>query len=166
MSDQQDVLSNALLKLEDELKTFGSVSKKLKNAEEQLDGAQIELKQLAGETKKAIVAVEDVTKQTANLSKTLIPLAKAIEGVNFPLRLDKIDMAVSTQASTTSSLQVTVERGMSNLNASLVTVNNNFVEACNSLNVKAIEARKLSITILVLLVINLLVGLAAIFYKH
>ena len=166
MSNPQDVLSNALLKLEDELKTFGSVRNKLEKAEEQLEGTQVVLKQLAGETSKAIAAVTDVTNQTVSLSKTLVPLAKAIEGVNFPLRLDKIDMAVSTQASTTASLQVTFERGMSTLNASLATVNNNLVEACNSLNVKATEARKLNIFMTILLVINLLVGLAAIFYKH
>ena len=114
----------------------------------------------------SIVITKSVTVQAQRLAESLIPLAKAIEGVNFPLRLDKIDMAVSTQASTTASIQGAVERGFGNLHSSMESVNKNVVEASNTLNSKMDEARKLNITMIVLLVINLLVGLTAIFYKH
>ncbi len=157
MSDQQDILSQSLLKLEDELKSFGTVRSKLKEASEQLEKADIELKQLAGETKKAIVAVEAVTDQTVALSKALIPLAKAIEGVNFPLRLDKIDMAVSTQASTLATFQGTTERGINDLNNEVKRNGKSVLDGFASMGTAMGEASKRDLIIIGLLIFNALI---------
>jgi hypothetical protein len=131
MADQQqDILSQALLELQDELATFGKVQHALKNAHEQLTKAEQEWDkltkeqqqtalELVGATNAAISATHAVTSQAESLTGALIPLARAIENVNFPLRLDKIDMAVSTQASTMASFQGTTERGFTDLRAEM-----------------------------------------------
>jgi hypothetical protein len=124
---EQDILTQSLLKLEEELGAFGAVHHKLKEAHDQLSQAEIEWQrltkeqqqtalELVGATKHAIAATHAVTAQAETLAGALLPLAKAIENVNFPMRLDKVDMAVSTQALAISSLQATSERGFAGIN--------------------------------------------------
>jgi hypothetical protein len=121
--EPQDILTISLLKLEEELTTFGKFQNALVNAREDLKKAEQEWATLTKEqqqsaltlvnaTKTAIETTNLVVAQTKSLTETLIPLARAIETVNFPLRLDKIDMAVATQASTLSSFQTKTERGL------------------------------------------------------
>ncbi|MEI7482812.1 MAG: hypothetical protein WCK75_10750 [Elusimicrobiota bacterium] len=119
---QQDVLTLALIDLEKELTSFGSLQNALKDAHQQLTEAEQKWASLTKEqqktaldlvdaTKKAIANTNQVTAQTESLTGALIPLAKAIEQVNFPLRLDKIDLGVSTQASTMAAFQGAIDRG-------------------------------------------------------
>lgn len=120
-ADSQDVLTQALTKLQGELELFDGVQKALKGAHQRLVEAEkewgaltTEQQRTAGElvqmTKAAIEATQAVTGQASALTSALIPLAKAVENVNFPLRLDKLDMAVTTQASTLSSFQAETNR--------------------------------------------------------
>ncbi len=119
--EPQDVLTNSLLKLEEELTSFGTIQNALVNARKDLQKAEQEWERLTKEqqqsaltlvsaTKSAIETTNLVVDQTKTLAASLIPLAKAIETVNFPLRLDKIDMGLSTQVSTLTSLQGKIER--------------------------------------------------------
>jgi len=121
--EPQDILTNSLLRLEEELTSFGKFQNALVNARDDLKKAGQEWTKLTKEqqqsaltlvnaTKTAIETTNLVVSQTKQLTESLIPLAKAIETVNFPLRLDKIDMGVSTQASTLSSFQTKTERGL------------------------------------------------------
>jgi hypothetical protein len=155
---QQDILTQALLKLQGELATFGKVQHALKTAHEQLTKAEQEWDkltreqqqtavELVGATKDAIAATHAVTTQAESLTGALIPLAKAIENVNFPVRLDKIDLAVSTQASTMASFQGTTDRGFSDLRAELE------------------KSGKRDVAMMALLIINasVLLGLAVLF---
>lgn len=152
---KQDILTQSLLKLENELNTFGTIQSSLKEAHEKLEHAKKEWDtltkeqqqsalRLVGATQSAIDTTNQVTVQAESITKALIPLAKAIENVNFPLRLDKIDMAVSTQASTMGTFQRTLETGIGDLRAEMV------------------EAKKQGKLILILLVINIafIAGLA------
>lgn len=120
-ADSQDVLTQALTKLQGELEQFDGVQKALKGAHQRLVEAEQEWGALTAEqqrtaaelvkmTKAAIEATQAVTGQASALTSALIPLAKAVENVNFPLRLDKIDMAVTTQASTLASFQSAADR--------------------------------------------------------
>ena len=120
-ADSQDALTQALTRLEGELEQFDGVQKALKDAHQRLIEAKQEWSLLTAEkqrnaielveTAKATIKVtEDLTGQTSALTCALIPLAKAIESVNFPLRLDKIDMVVTTQLSTLVSFQAATDR--------------------------------------------------------
>jgi chromosome segregation ATPase len=120
-ADEQDVLTQALTRLQGELEQFDGVQKALKGAHQRLVEAEQEWGALTAEqqrmaaelvkmTKAAIEATQAVTERASALTSALIPLAKAIENVNFPLRLDKLDMAVTTHASALSSLQNQVDR--------------------------------------------------------
>jgi hypothetical protein len=124
--EPQDILTNSLLKLEEELTSFGKFQNALVNARDDLKKAEQEWTTLTKEqqqsalilvnaTKTAIETTNLVVVQTKTLTESLIPLAKAIETVNFPLRLDKIDMAVATQASTLSSFQTKTERELNEM---------------------------------------------------
>lgn len=124
--EPQDLLTNSLLKLEEELTSFGKFQNALVNARNDLQKAEKEWTALTKEqqqsaltlvnaTKTAIETTNLVVAQTKTLTESLIPLAKAIETVNFPLRLDKIDMAVATQASTLSSFQTKTERELNEM---------------------------------------------------
>lgn len=120
-ADSQDALTQALTQLESELEQFDGVQKALKNAHQCLIEAKQEWSLLTAEkqrsaielfetAKAAIKVTEDVTGQVSALTCALVPVAKAIESVNFPLRLDKIDMAVTTQSSTLVSNQAATDR--------------------------------------------------------
>lgn len=120
-ADSQDVLTQALTKLQGELEQFDGVQKALKGAHQRLVEAEKEWGALTAEqqrtaaelvkmTRAAIEATQAVTGQASALTSALVPLAKAVENVNFPLRLDKIDMAVTTQASSLSSFQAEANR--------------------------------------------------------
>ncbi len=123
---KQDILSQTLLRLEQELETFGNVQRSLKDAYDKLEQAKQEWDRLTKEqqqsalklvdaTQSAIDTTKEVSSQAKALTGALLPLAKAIENVNFPLRLDKIDMAASTQASTVATFQGTTERSFNDL---------------------------------------------------
>lgn len=120
-TDSQNVLTQALTKLQDELEQFDGVQKALKGAHQRLVEAEKEWGALTAEqqrtatelvkmTQSAIEATQAVTGQASALTSALIPLAKAVENVNFPLRLDKLDMAVTTQSSALSSFQAEANR--------------------------------------------------------
>lgn len=125
-AQEQNILSDSLVKLQEELNTFSTVHHELKTAREKLIEAEQEwekltleqqqtAQQLVGATRRAIDATQAVTSQAESLTGALIPLAKAIENVNFPMRLDKIDLAVSMQAATYATLQAITERNFSSL---------------------------------------------------
>lgn len=120
-ADSQDVLTQALTKLQAELEQFDGVQKALEGAHQLLVEAEKELgartaeqqrtaAELVKMTRAAIEATQAVTGQASALTSALIPLAKAVENVNFPLRLDKLDMAVTTQSSALSSFQAEANR--------------------------------------------------------
>lgn len=131
MAEQdQDILSKALLELQDELVTFVKVQDALKIAHNKLTEAEQEWGKLTKEqqqtalelvaaTKNAIAATHTVTSQAESLAGALIPLAKAIENVNFPVRLDKIDLAVSTQASMMSAFKGNTEHAFNDLHSTM-----------------------------------------------
>jgi len=162
MAEQkQDILSQTLLRLELELDTFGTVQSSLKEAHEKLEDAKKEWDQLTKEqqqsalklvdaTQSAISTTNEVTTQAKSLTGALLPLAKAIENVNFPLRLDKIDMAVSTQASTLATFQGTTERGLNDLRV----------------EIEAAKKRDKMITILLMLNTAVVIGLAILFLRR
>lgn len=118
MSDQ-DYLKKSLVDLQAELETFKGLQETLNDARENLINAERSWSESTAANKKSIKDIieivsgsiasnENVTKSLAGLCKTLVPLVKSIEDVNFPLRLDKIDIAVSTHASTLSSVHTLV----------------------------------------------------------
>jgi hypothetical protein len=127
MSDnEQDSLSRALLRLEQELMLFGTVRNALKEAHEKLTTAGQEWEKVSREQQQsvsdlvnasqvALHAANVATAQTKALTEVVMPLAKAIDAVNFPLRLDKIDMVCATQASTLSALQGNADRNFTGL---------------------------------------------------
>jgi len=125
-ADSQDVLTEALTQLQSELEQFDGVQKALKGAHERLMDAEKEWRSLTVEqqltaadlvqaTKAAIEATQAVTGQASALTAALIPLAKAVENVNFPLRLDKIDLAVTTHSSSLASFQTASNRRFDDL---------------------------------------------------
>ena len=177
--NQQDMLSQSLQRLENELTLFGTVQNALKEAREKLINAEKEWDRLTKEqqqsalqlvsaTKSAINATNVVTSQSKELAESLIPLAKAIETVNFPMRLDKIDMAVSTQASTLASFQGVFERGFRDLHVEMEKGGKCVSDGFNSVNTAMGKASKRGIMITVLLVINtvIVIGLAVLFYTR
>lgn len=166
--NQQDILSQALMRLEKELTSFGTVQNALKEAREKLVHAEKEWEKLTREqqqsaielvsaTKSAINATNIVTTQTKELADSLIPLAKAIETVNFPLRLDKIDMASATQASTTAALQGTTERGFDNVHDEIKHISSDMSGGFNILLSSMTKANKWNIVTITLLSINSIV---------
>lgn len=117
----QEVLTQALAKLQSELEQFDGIQKALKKAEQRLVEADQEWRKntaeqqravtdLARMTKTAIEGSQVATQQSSKLASSLIQLAKAIENVNFPMRLDKIDIAVTTQFSSITSFQSEANR--------------------------------------------------------
>ncbi len=127
-TDSQDELTKALTHLQSELEQFDGMQKALKGAKQQLEEAAAEWGSLTLEqqrtaadlikaTKTAIEATEAVTEQASELTAALLPLAKAVENVDFPRRLDKIDMAVTTQSSALMSFQATADRRFDVLDA-------------------------------------------------
>lgn len=170
---EQNILSESLLRLEEELTSFGAVQMALKNAHEQLIKAKKEwnrltkeqqqtAEELVGNTKDAIAATHAVTAQAGKLANALLPLAKAIESVNFPMRLDKVDMAVSTQASLLSSLQGTTERGLSVIHERIGKVDEAVAEGAAAAKVSADTAGKRHTTAIILLIVNLLFALGGV----
>lgn len=163
----QDILSKSLLRLQEELTSFGKVHGALKTAHEELIKAELEWKDLTvkqqltaqdlvGATKAAIAATHAVTLQAETLAGALLPLAKAIENVNFPLRLDKIDMAVSTQASMVSSLQATTERNLTNLQDRIAKADDTMSHGFAAMKASADIAGKKHKTIIELLILTML----------
>jgi DNA repair exonuclease SbcCD ATPase subunit len=127
-TDSQGVLTEALTQLQSELEQFDGMQKALKGAKQRLDEAEKEWASLTQEqqltaaelikaTKDAIEATKAVTGQASVLTAALLPLAKAVENVDFPRRLDKIDMAVATQSSALMSFQATADRRFDVLDA-------------------------------------------------
>ena len=121
MAEKQDILTKALVQLQGELEQFEGVQKALKSAYQRLFEAEKEWGSMTADqqrtaadlvqaTKAAIKATLVVTGQASALTTALVPLAKAVENVNFPLRLDKIDMAVTTQSSALASFQAAADR--------------------------------------------------------
>jgi hypothetical protein len=156
---QQDTLIENLSKLQEELDSFGKVRDVLKDANEHLTNAMQEWDKLTKEqqqttlelaeaTKGAITGLNSATSKTELLIDILHPLAKAIHDVNFPGRLDKIDMAVSTQTLTMVSFQEVTGRSFTVLQS------------------KMEKGRKRDRIITILLSINIafLTGSAALFY--
>jgi len=154
--EPQDLLTNSLLKLEEELTSFGKFQNALVNARNDLQKAEKEWTALTKDqqqsaltlvnaTKTAIETTNLVVAQTKTLTESLIPLAKAIETVNFPLRLDKIDMAVATQASTLSSFQTKTEREL-----------NEMLDSFSLVTAEIEKTKKRDWIIIGLLVLNLL----------
>lgn len=169
--NQQDILSQTLMRLEKELTSFGTIQNVLKEASEKLMHAEKEWEKLTREqqqsaielvnaTKSAINATDVVTTQTKELADSLIPLAKAIETVNFPLRLDKIDMAAATQASTLASLQGVTERGFSDNRGALQNIEKGVTDGFCALSSAMTAASKRDTIISILLGINLAVLVA------
>jgi len=167
VEQEQNILSLSLIKLQEELTTFSEVHGALKGAHEELIKAEQEWKQLTeeqqqtasqlvGATENAIVATNAVTVQAETMAGALIPLAKAIENVNFPLRLDKIDMAVSTQASTLAAVQGTTERHFNGLHDRIGKNDENMSSGFAVAKKTAEAARKMNIIIILLLILNLL----------
>ena len=118
MSDQ-DYLKKSLVDFQAELENFKGVQETLNDARENLINAERSWSESTAENKQSIKDIidivsgsiesnEKVTKSLAGLCKSLGPLVKSIEDVNFPLRLDKIDIAVSTHASTLSTVHTLV----------------------------------------------------------
>ena len=118
MSDQ-DYLKKSLVDFQAELETFKGLQETLNDARENLINAERSWSSSTAANKKSIKDIidivsgsiesnENVTKSLDSLCKSLGPLVKSIEAVNFPLRLDKIDIAVSTHASTLSSVHTLV----------------------------------------------------------
>ncbi len=165
--DKQDILSQALLEFQDELTTFGKVQKALKSAHDELIRAEREWEKLTKEqqqtalelvssTKDAVAATHAVTNQTESLAGALIPLAKAIEQVNFPMRLDKIDLGISTQASTMATFHGAIDRGFNGLNEE-IEKNGHFISAgFISIEEAFAASRKRDIWIIALLILNAL----------
>lgn len=120
-NEAPEMLTEAVLNLQSELDKVASVQKLLAEASQRLDKADEEWKSRTAEhqrtttelvqaTKDAIQAMQDVTQKSSIMASALVPLAVAIKNVNFPLRLDKIDMAVTTQASTLAAFQAEANR--------------------------------------------------------
>jgi hypothetical protein len=173
---EQNLLSQSLLKLEEELTSFGEVHQALKAAHEQLIKAEHEWDrltkeqqqtalELVGNTKAAIAATHAVTAQAETLARALLPLAKAIESVNFPMRLDKVDMAVSTQALALSSLQGTTERGFNDINGRIGKVDEFMLGITGAVAAFRAAAAERHSKVVTLLIMNLLViaGVVAFF---
>ncbi|MEI6166994.1 MAG: hypothetical protein WCS52_07345 [bacterium] len=180
MADEhKDVFSQALINLEQELAAFGSVQKALKGAHDELIKAEEEWAQLTKEqqqtavelvssTKDAIAATHAVTSQTEALAGALIPLAKAIEQVNFPMRLDKIDLGISTQASTMATFQGAIDRGFSSVCAEVDKNGKTMADGFTAVSESQVAARKRDVMMTALLVINTLIltGLGVFYFIH
>lgn len=115
MSDQ-DYLKKSLVDFQSELENFKGIQETLNQARENLISAEHSWNESTAENKQSIKNVIEivsssiesnliVTEKLGSLCEALGPLVKSIEAVNFPLRLDKIDMASSTQAATLVSIQ-------------------------------------------------------------
>lgn len=213
----QDLLSEALIDLQNELKTFGKIGDALEGAHKKLTAAEkewerltvvqqenadnaqkkwakaaqdqqkewsivsksqqdewIKLSQeqqekatkLVKATEDAIIVTKSVTVQTQRLTESILPLAKAIENVNFPLRLDKIDLAVSSQLSSLSSLQGTTERGFGDLRGKIEYSSKAMDEGFALVGNQMMDAKKKAGLITILLAVNsaVLIVIAIMFY--
>lgn len=121
-----DVLNATLIELEQELTSFGDLQARLKQAYDKLSSAEQEWSKMTEEqresafklveqTKLAIAATQAVAIEAQTMTKALVPLVKAIENVNFPNRLDKIDLTLTTQASTMANFQGATSQGFTDL---------------------------------------------------
>lgn len=147
MSEQTepDLLAESLLKLEEELSSLGAVQQALNSAREKiesaheqyklatekLEGTEQEIRTWAAGQKQIVTELMQRVEQTASemsdaitqldsASNSLVSLGKAIQDVNFPQRLDKIDFAVSSQSSQLSMMtafQADVAKKLADLHA-------------------------------------------------
>ena len=161
----QDYLKKSLVDFQNELETFKGLQLTLNEAKENLIGAERSWNESSAENKKSIkniieivsgsvASAEIVNKSLANLCESLDPLVKSIEAVNFPIRLDKIDMAVSTQASTLASvhaLQIHEFRKLSEENH----LNSNSISDGFFLVNSKIDKRSLFIVFLLVIIVGL-----------
>lgn len=174
-----DQLTEALERLKQELSAFGDVQEALKTAHDKLTRAEQEwenltkeqqatAKELVAATKEAIAATKAVTDNSGKLTDALVPLAEAINEVNFPLRLDKIDLAVATQASHSAkllneigSVDENVAEGFSKVDANALATKKLILEAI----AKQRRTTQITFTFTLLLLLVMTVVLAAIILK-
>jgi len=119
-------------------------------------------------TNSAIAATQKVTVQAEAMTSALIPMAKAIEQVNFPLRLDKIDLGISTQASTMATFQGAIDRGFNGVKDELTGMRENATKEFGAVKSAQVDSRKMQIFIIVLLLFNLAAvgSLVAFFFRR
>lgn len=142
---EQDALAKSLLELEEQLSSLGTVqqvlakaqegcelaTQKLTEAEQSWESWTAEQKQLIGElvrvTAQSVTSVHTVTEQLESVGSSLLSLGNAIQRVDFPQRLDKIDLAVSSQLALMTALQAEIERKHLNLLAEIEQGRSNMV---------------------------------------
>ena len=137
MSDEQDVLKKSLIELQAELESLSEIKDSFEKARTNLVEAKSTWNAALVDNKTSIIELIRVAMNTTELADKTIkkidklcdsldPIAKSIESINFPLRLDKIDMAISTQASTIASMQVHVEKEFSAISKNSETIATKF----------------------------------------
>jgi hypothetical protein len=160
-----DELTQALLTLEGNLESFRSAQHAHASAHQRFAEQEKTTTQLCDATMAAIAAAEFVTSQTQSLAEGLIPLAKAIQDVNFPLRLSEMHLAVLTQASKTAALQRDIERGVHELRADIERAQEKLADDLDKVSASIEKLGKRENTVRVLCFINtaMLVGVGALF---
>ncbi len=114
-------INEALVQLQQELETLGSATKKVDEAKEKIEKSLKSWKEQHGKDKElldqtsealtnSLGKLNEFSETSQETSQKLIALAKSIDNVNFPNRLDKLDNITSLLASQTANLQSNIER--------------------------------------------------------
>lgn len=114
-------INEALVKLQEELEKFKTATEKLDEAKRtsevslskwksQHEKDQKILEKTSKALTKSIQTLEDFAENSQNTMESLSELAKSIDNVNFPNRLDKIDNNTSLLSAQTENLQTNLSR--------------------------------------------------------